>query len=70
MVAVLTALSETAVHQGLDRIHTGEQKQVKFLQLHETWNVMALCSRACVEVQHGLSAFISVIKELPSKAVQ
>lgn len=67
---MLTTLCETAVHQGLDRIHTGEQNQVKFWQLRGTWNVMALCSRACIEVQHDLSAFISVIKELPSKTVR
>lgn len=70
MVAVLSALCETAVHRGLDRTRTGEQKDVTFWQLYGTWNVMALCSRACTEVQQDLRALISVIKELLSKSVQ
>lgn len=50
MAAVLTALCETSAHRGLDRVHTGEQKQVTFWQLHGTWNIMVLCSRACIEL--------------------
>lgn len=33
---VLEVAVLTAVHQGLDRIYTGEQNQVKFWQLHHT----------------------------------